>query len=57
MCVLWMGLSVLIMMASSFVPYRSLGKFTVGYFGVRIIRGKIFLSLEVSKENFLTIQV
>ena len=29
------------------------GKFTVGYFRVKIVRGKIFLSLRVSDENFL----
>ena len=28
-------------------------KFTVGYFRVKIVRGKIFLSLGVSDENFL----
>ena len=30
--------------------YRSLEKFTVGYFRVKFVRGKIFLSLVVSKE-------
>ena len=29
-------------------------KFTVGYFRVKIVRGKIFSSLGVSDENFLT---
>ena len=29
-------------------------KFTVGYFRVKIVRGKIFSSLRVSDENFLT---
>ena len=30
------------------------GKFTVGYFHVKIVCGKIFSSLRVSNENFLT---
>ena len=29
-------------------------KFTVGYFRVEIVRGKMFSSLGVSDENFLT---
>ena len=29
-------------------------KFTVGYFHVKIVRGKILLSLRVSDERFLT---
>ena len=29
-------------------------KFTVGYFRVKIVRGKIFLSLRVSDKNFST---
>ena len=29
-------------------------KFTVGYFCVKIVRGKVFLSLGESDENFLT---
>ena len=29
-------------------------KFTVGYFNVKIVHGKIYLSLEVYNENFLT---
>ena len=29
-------------------------KFTIGYFGVKIVRGKTFLSLGISDKNFLT---
>ena len=32
-------------------------KFTVGYFHVKIVRGKIFLSLGVSDENFFNNEV
>ena len=39
---------------AKYYTYHSLEKFTVGYFCVRIICGKIFLSLEVSDEKFLT---
>ena len=35
------------------IMYRSLGKFTVGYFRVKIVHGKMFSSLGVSDENFL----
>ena len=31
-------------------------KFTIGYFRVKIVRGKTFLSLGVSDENFLTMK-
>ena len=40
--------------SSDYVFYRSLGKFTVGYFSVKTVCGKIFSSLGVSDENFLT---
>ena len=38
------------------VTYRSLGKFIVEYFRVKIVSGKIFssLSVGVTDENFLT---
>ena len=41
---------------NGFLIYRSLGKFTVGYFRVKIVCGTIFLSLEESDEKFLTMK-
>ena len=50
-------------MASTIAPLSSCltvtvvwGKFTVGYFRVKIVCGKIFSSLRVSDENFLAIK-
>ena len=34
--------------------YRSLGKFTIGYFHLKLVCGKIFSSLGVSNKIFLT---
>ena len=34
------------------ILYHSLGKFTVGYFHVKIVCGKIFSSFRVADENF-----
>ena len=38
------------------VNYCSLGKFTIGYFHVKIVCGKIFSSLGISNEIFLTMK-
>ena len=34
------------------ILYHSLGKFTVEYFHVKVVHGKIFSSLGISNENF-----